>query len=437
MTPRSNQAFPYLVVGAGPSGLAALHRLHELGLPVEGVEQADDVGGNWYFGSAHSSVAASTHLISSKRLTEFPDYRMPREYPHYPSHHQAWDYLRSYAHHFNLYPLIRFGRRVERITRTGEDWTVQLAGEADSRTYSGVIIANGHHWHPRRPAWAADFAGELIHAHDYKTPDVLRGKRVLVVGAGNSGCDIAVESALHATSTVLSMRRGYYFLPKYLCGAPLDRGGDLLHRWRLPRWLRDRISEWLLYVAAGPPERYGLPRPDHRLFETHPIVNSLLPYFVGHNRIQIAPDVTRVQENEVQFTDGRSEEFDLIVLATGYHVSFPFLASSVLDGDQAIDKLYLNAFVNDQPNLFVSGLFQPNGAIWPLSDLQSQLIARLIIARDRRLKVAEEFDHQRRRAHSSTQDRHYLDTPRHRLEVDYHHYKEILRRWIAKFDREI
>ncbi len=427
----------FCIIGAGPSGLAAIKNFQAAGIPCDCYEQQDDLGGNWYYGSPHSSVYASTHLISSKRLTEFSDFRMPREYPHYPSHQQALDYLHDYAETFGLRAKIRFQHRVERITRCGDVWHVRLAGEPRSLVYRGVVVANGHHWDPCWPRWQGDFSGEIIHSHQYRDPRRLAGKRVLIVGAGNSGCDIAVESARHAKTTWLSLRRGYYFLPKYLFGAPLDRCGQTLRRWRLPRVIERWVARFCLAIAVGPPERYGLPQPDHGLFQSHPIVNSHLPQCVAHGLVQVCRDIDYLDGHHVVFQDGQCVEIDLIVCATGYRLTFPFLDDVDLGWNGAGPQLFLNSFHPQRENLFFCGLVQPNGGIWILSDLQSQLMAHYVRAQDENLVCAGWFQEiianglQRQRKAKNR----FVDSHRHAIEVDYFAYRERLERLIAGFIR--
>ncbi|HVW38879.1 MAG TPA: NAD(P)-binding domain-containing protein, partial [Pirellulales bacterium] len=220
----------YCVVGAGSSGLAVARWLAACGIEFDCLEREDDVGGNWYYGKPQSSVYRSTHLISSKPLTEYRDFPLPAEYPDYPSHAQVWEYFRGYARHFELYPRIEFRTSVERIEPAAEIgphgpyWDVAVSTQAETnadaasrgvlnsevRRYRGVIIANGHNWDPKWPEFPGRFDGLSLHSAEYKTPDVLRGRRVLVVGGGNSGCDIAVEAAQNAVRTFHSLRRGYH-----------------------------------------------------------------------------------------------------------------------------------------------------------------------------------------------------------------------------------
>jgi cation diffusion facilitator CzcD-associated flavoprotein CzcO len=187
------------------------------------VEREGDVGGIWDASLPHSPVYRSAHMISSKPLTEFPDFPMPREYPDYPSHKQALAYLRAYARQLGLYEHIRFGHTVELAERTaGGEWSLRFS-DGSARTYTGLVVAAGVHWIPSTPEVPGRFDGEIIHSCRYKTPEICADKRVLVVGAGNSGCDIAVEASHHAARTFLSVRRGYHYIPKYAFGRPIDR----------------------------------------------------------------------------------------------------------------------------------------------------------------------------------------------------------------------
>ena len=449
----------YCIVGAGPSGLAVAKNFKQLGIPCDCFEREDDVGGNWYYGRPASCVARSTHLISSKALTEFTDFPMSEDYPHYPSHAQAWEYLKSYARRFELYGSITFRTSVAWIEPVGEcgemrpvgecgemrpagecgemraggeRWQVRLS-DGTSRAYAGVVIANGHNWDPNLPNYPGQFDGLSLHSRDYKTPDILAGKRVLVVGAGNSGCDIAVESAQHAARTCHSVRRGYHYLPKFLYGKPIDQCGERLLHWRLPLWLRRFVTRRVVKMSLGLPEDYGLPAPDHRLYETHPIVNSQMLYYLGHGRIAAKPDVERLLGDRVRFVDGSEEPLDVIVYATGYRINIPFIDRRELNWGQDRPELYLNVFHPRHDRLFVAGLIQPDSGQWGLVDYQAQLIARYVRAVDR--------DTPRGRAFRREKARHrvdlaggirYVRSPRHLLEVEHFSYRERLKKLIAQ-----
>ena len=263
------------VLGAGSSGLVVAKNLRQYGIAFDCLEREDDVGGNWYYGRQASSVYRSTRLISSKPLTEYTDFPMPEHYPDHPDQEMVWRYLRSYAEHFDLYRGIEFHTSVSRIepaTDGASGWYVSLAS-GERRRYRGVVIANGHNWDPRWPNCPGRFDGQVIHSSQYKTPDLIAGRRVLVVGGGNSGYDIATESARHATATFHSMRRGYPLLPRFFRGRPVDQGGEWMLGWRLPLWLRRLAIARVIRLSW----RGRLPTTDHAIFETHPAINGRWP----------------------------------------------------------------------------------------------------------------------------------------------------------------
>ena len=423
----------YCIVGAGPSGLTAAKNFLEAGIGCDVYEREDDVGGNWYYGKPASSVYRSTHLISSKRLTEFVDYPMPAEYPQYPNQFQVHEYLKDYASQFGLYEHIQFETSVESIEREGELWTVSVS-TGKTILYGGVVIANGHNWDPKQPDYTGEFSGKMLHSCEYKTPELFVGKRVLVVGAGNSGCDIAVEASQNSAKTFHSVRRAYHYLPKFFRGLPIDHCNERLLRWRIPLWLRRFITRVGVKIAMGSPQDYGLPRPDHKLFETHPIINSQLLYLIGHGDIAPKPDIARLDGSQVCFTDGSREEIDIIVWAIGYRISFPFIDRTHLNVKDGCPRLFLNVFHPQYDNLFVVGLIQPDSGQWGLTDYQAQLVARVVQAQAAGSADAERFRRMKRQVNidlgSGIQ---YVNTTRHQLEVEHFSYRNRLKKLIATF----
>ena len=238
----------FALIGAGPMGLAAAKVMVEQGVAFQGFELHSNVGGLWDIDAPLSTMYDSAHLISSKRMTEFADFPMRDDVAEYPSHRELRQYFRDFATHFDLYRYYRFGAEVtkcEPLGASGEGWRVcwrDAEGEHEG-TFAGVMIANGTLSTPNLPQFAGEFAGEVIHACNYRSPGQFDGKRVLVVGAGNSGCDIAVDAIHHGASCDLSMRRGYYFVPKYVFGRPADTMGGAI---KLPMWLKRRVDGMIL-----------------------------------------------------------------------------------------------------------------------------------------------------------------------------------------------
>ena len=428
----SSTANKFCVLGAGTSGLAVAKNFLQAGIPFDCLEREDDIGGNWNFGKPASSVYASTHLISSKRLTEYTDYPMPEDYPEFPSHALVLNYLRDYARTFGLYEHIQFNTTVSEVEPCADGWRVLLQGDK-TRLYRGLVIANGHNWHPRMPEFAGKFSGEVLHASEYKYADTIRDKRVLVVGGGNSGFDLAVEAAIHAKDASISLRRGYHVLPKFFKGKPIDQCGETVHAWHLPLWLRRLAAKLAIRWVLGPPQKSGLPQPGHRLFESHPIINSQLHYHVGHGNLKVRPDISVFEGDTVRFVDGTSAEFDLVIYATGFNLSFPFIDTRHLNWKNNRPELFMNVFHPERDDLFCVGLIQPDSGQWGLVDYQGQLIARYLQALEKRSTSARWFSHLKL---SPTQDLsrgiRYIDSPRHLLEVEHYSYRRRLQKLIAK-----
>jgi len=397
--PVSDRGPAVCVVGAGAAGLAAVKNLLEHGFEVDCYERETGVGGAWNWRHDRSPVYASTHLISSRPGSQFPDFPMPDRWPDFPHHAQMLAYLERYADHFGLRPQVWFGTEVVRaVPVAGGRWevTTRGTGGGDQRTtrYAAVVVANGHNWAPKLPSYEgmSEYAGTMVHASAYKDPAQLRNKRVLVVGAGNTGCDIAVEAAQQAAACWHSTRRGYWYAPKYALGRPVDQVNDAVLALRLPLWLRQWIFHRMLRLTVGDLTRFGLPRPDHKVYETHPIANSQLVYHVGHGAITPVPDVARFNRHDVTLTDGRTIEPDLVVLATGYLPRFEFLAPEILDADEhGRPHLHLHAFPRRHPTLAVVGLLQPDGGLFPLLHWQAVAVARWLRLREHRPDLAAAF----------------------------------------------
>lgn len=360
----------FAIIGAGPVGISAARALKIKGIAYDQFESTDAIGGNWRHG-----VYSSAHIISSRKTTEFPDYPMPESYPDFPSAAQMLEYLESYARHYHLFDGITFNTTVEKVFKTEDNFfTVQLSC-GESRVYAGIIVCNGHHWDRRWPKYDGEFSGQLIHSKDYKTPDQLKGKRVLVIGGGNSACDIVCEAARVASSAHLSLRRGYWFLPKTIYGQPT---AEILKTW-MPVWMQRIYIQGLLKIVIGDYKDYGLQKPDHKLFEHHPTINTELLHYLKHGKIKPHRDIRSWNGNTVEFEDGSQEEFDLIVCGTGYHVSLPFMPAELVAIDGSVVKTQWGMVSPAHRNLFVYGWTQARYGFGPLLTPASELLADLIL----------------------------------------------------------
>jgi hypothetical protein len=422
------------ILGAGPSGIAAGRALLEAGLDdLVLLDRNDRVGGNWIFDPrpSHSSVYETAHAISSRRLSEYDGFPMPPGTADYPSHRELLAYFAAYADRFGVTKHVRFGTELRRAAPLPEGgWRLETEGPDGAATgrCAVLLVAGGHHWDPLLASYPGSFAGCLIHAHDFKSARPFAGQRVLVIGGGNSACDIAVEVARAASFTAISMRRGYHFFPKLIAGRPTDlvNGGI----WFLPRPLRAATARLAIALIHGSNRRYGLPVPRHGPLSQHPTLNSEILHAIRHGAVAPRPDIARFEGGDVKFADGRSEPYDCVIAATGYRVSFPYLDREALGlgAPGEIPPLYLNVVHPDRRDLFFIGLVQPVGCIWTLAELQGRLAAAALAGRWRPpADLAARIARQQARSR-----RDWMATPRHALEVDYHRYRRALKRELAR-----
>lgn len=368
----------YAIIGAGPSGLASARALSRRGIRVEGYEASHGVGGLWDISNPRSTMYESAHLISSRTTTEFAEFPM-RSAIDYPGHRVLLEYFRDYADEFALTGLFRFGTRVTRLEPRDGGWDLVSTGPDGEQTrwYDGVVLANGTLAEPNIPALPGDFAGEIMHTSAYKNAAQLAGRRVLIIGAGNSGCDIAVDAVHHAASVDMSVRRGYYFVPRYLFGRP----SDTLNQGRpLPARIKQAVDSRVLKAFTGDPVRFGFPKPDYRIYESHPIVNTLILNHLGQGDLRIRADVERLDGSRVRFRDGSSDEYDLVLLATGYTLDYPFVDRTHLQWQGAAPRLFLNMFPASFNGLYVMGMIEASGIGWQGRYEQAELLASYLAA---------------------------------------------------------
>lgn len=370
------------VVGAGPAGLAMARALKQKDVTFEVFETNPGVGGIWNPAFAGSPMYDSAHFISSRDAptSTFRGHPFPTGTATYPSHAQVLAYLQRFAEVEGLMPHIHLSTPVDQAEWTGTVWRVRAGDRV--RDYAALVCASGTLWDPFVPEFAgADtFGGTIRHAVTYRSANEVSGRRVLVIGAGNSGVDIACDVARTAASVSLSMRRGYWFVPKFIAGLP----ADIFFRRRdgLPDWVHPPDVASLLTFLAGAPEMYGLQTPDHPPFAAHPIMNSEVLYHMGHGRIRPRRGIERLEQGAVVYTDGGREEIDEIILATGYRASVPYLAKDTFGyngGNRP--NLWMRLFHPTRPALYGLGFLETNSSVYRLFDLGAELIAGHIAAK--------------------------------------------------------
>jgi cation diffusion facilitator CzcD-associated flavoprotein CzcO len=424
----------YCIIGAGAAGLAVAKTFKQRGIPFDCLEKTHDIGGLWNDATDSGIVYESTHLVSSSWTTGYDAFPMPEiNYPEYPSHAVVMQYFRAYADRFEILPHIETNVLVENVAPEGDgSWSVKLGSERQSRRYKGVVVANGHHNVPRLPNFP--FAGEVIHSSAYKTARQLRDRRVIVVGAGNSGCDIVRDGAYGgSTKVAISMRRGTWFVPKFLVGFPT---GDVLATVEylpLPRVIKRHLFQLSLWVLQGPPERYGLPRPQHAIDAAHPTMSDDIPRLAAHGRIEIKPNIDRFEGHDVVFSDGTRGTYDLVIFATGYKISMPFLAEGIAFTPEGRSTLFQNVAHPEHAKLFFAGLVQANGSIWRLAEMQSRLIANAIIAADHAPAEHEAFRARVRSRRPGLPSMKAVNSERHVLEANFFDYRRQLQAECRRF----
>ena len=370
LVPRSKKL---LVIGTGPVGLGTASVLKEAAIPYDQVDAGHDIGGNWRHG-----VYVTAHIVSSKASTAFAGYPMPADYPDFPSAAQMLAYLETFARNKGLNGAIELDKRVVYARPNhDESWQVWFAG-GEQRHYKGVVVCNGHHWDKRYPKLPGNFTGTLMHSKDYKQPSDLVGKRVLVIGGGNSGCDLASEAARVARSCDISLRSGYWFLPKVLFGRPL---ADLPMGY-LPTWAQRLFLRAMIRIIIGKYSDYGLAQPDHRMFERHPTYGTEMLGYIRQGRITPRPGIANCEGETVTFVDGSKGEYDLIVAATGFHNRVTFLPDGLVPTENNAMHVFGGAFPARVKNLYIIGAFQPRNGFGSLLIPAMELHARIIKMQD-------------------------------------------------------
>jgi cation diffusion facilitator CzcD-associated flavoprotein CzcO len=419
------------VIGAGSSGIAALKALAERGIPVDCFEKSDRVGGNWVFANRNgmSSAYRSLHTNTSRDRMQYSDFPMPRSFPDFPHHTQIAGYFEDYARHFGLMERIAFETGVEHAAQDPSDgtWTVTL-DTGETRRYDALLVANGHHWDPRwpEPPYPGAFDGVQLHSHHFVEAADWRERNVMVVGMGNSAMDIAVESSFVARRTFICGRRGEHVVPKYVLGRPVDQIAVSPLTPLVPFPLRHAFFRAVYRLAVGRVEDYGLPKPDHRLLESHPTLSADFLGRVAQGEVTWKPQIAALDGDRVRFVDGGEEQIDVIVWATGYKLSFPFFAPEFICAPDNELLLYRRVFKPGVDNLFFIALLQPLGPTMPLAEAQGRWIASYLRG-EYRLPPRAEMEADMRREHERMR-RRYVASKRHTMEVDFDDYLFALRR---------
>lgn len=448
MPPRARKGPKVCVIGAGSSGLVAAKVLKEHGLSPTVFEMGSRVGGLWVFGNDNGRGGAyrSLRINTSRPMTEFSDFPLPTEAGDYPSHSQIAKYFSDYAEHFELLPLIRFRTEVvhaEPLTGTPRGYFLTLrnrdSGELEECICDALVVANGHHFEPSIPPLPGldSFLGKVIHSHHYVDPSVpvpLHGRSVCVVGAGNSGADIASEAALVSDRVSIAMRTATWILPKYLLGKPIDQG-SLLPDW-LPASLRRSLATLGVRFLIGKMSDFGLPDPSHRIGETHPTLSETLPALVRSGQLTVRGAIRELKRTSITFEDNQSPnplEVDVLILATGYRISFPFFDPKHISAPRNALPLFGRVFHPSDRHVFFVGLAQTVGAITKTAELQAKWISAHLSGEyhlPEEQEMTRVIEEQQRAMHER-----YMSSERHTIQVDPAEFKRFVTRELSRGKR--
>jgi dimethylaniline monooxygenase (N-oxide forming) len=423
MTTPANALPKVCIIGAGSSGIAAVKALRDRGIPFDCFEKSDRVGGNWVFGNKNGMSAAYRDLfinVSRERM-QYADYPMPSSIPDFPHHTHIARYFEDYIDHFDLRDAIQFETGVRQATRRDDGvWEITL-DTGETRTYDALLVANGHHWDQRWPEPAfpgsEDFQGVQMHAHTYVDNSIFAEKDVVVLGIGNSAMDISVESSYVARNTYLAARQGAWIIPKYVFGRPVDQ---LPQNPRIPFKIRQRMIHQVVKTTTGNPERFGLPKPNHKFGEAHPTVSGRILDRIAHGTIEPKPNIARLDGEQVHFVDGSAVHADVVVYCTGYKITFPFFDEDFISAPDNHIELFQRVFHPRVDNVFFIGLLQPLGAIMPLAEAQSAWVGDYLrgeyaLPDPARLRKDIQAD-------QAAMRKRYIASKRHTIQVDYDDY---------------
>lgn len=412
------------VIGAGACGLCAAKYLLEAGFDVTVFEIGTQIGGMWCYrnDNGRSSAYRTLHINTSRGVTRFSDLDFDASTQDFPDHVDMHRYLVAYADHFGVTPHIRFGSRVTALiprfqpSRDPPRWELGLE-DGSRETFDAVIVASGHLTRPLHAPELQAFGGEYLHAHDYREPEPFVGKRICVVGIGNSACDIASDVCVTSPKCVLVARSGVVILPKLMFGrAFTDITARIQHPW-IPRRLRRRIIRLLVWLAHGDMAKLGFKRPTAL---THVTSNATVVADIAYRRIAVKQGIQSIDGNRVRFVDGSEEAFDVLIAATGYRIDLDFVPKEILAAEENRLDLYMRMVPPDWPGLFFMGFFNTDTALNMVFEHQARWVRELLLD-NARLPDAATM-HSAITERTAWYARQYKESIRHSIEEEHVRY---------------
>ena len=426
------------VIGAGACGICAAKYLLEAGFAVTVFEIGGQIGGMWCYlnDNGRSSAYRTLHINTSRGVTRFSDLDFDAATQVFPDHADMHRYLVAYAQYFGVTPHIKFHSRVTQVRpafereREAPRWEVELASGA-VEVFDSVIVASGHLTQPLDIPEFKAFTGEYLHAHHYKTPEPYVGKRICVVGVGNSACDIASDLCVTVPRCVLVARSGVLILPKLMFGRAFTDITARIQRPWIPRTLRRRITRFLTWLAHGDLSRLGFKRPDTL---SHVTSNATVVTDIAYRRIEVKTGIEALDGKLIRFADGSGGEFDVLIAATGYAIDLDFIPKHVLEAaDNRLD-LYMRMVPPQWPGLFFMGFFNTDTALNMVFEHQARWVREILLENARLPDVPEM--HQAIAGRSAWYATQYRQSIRHSIEEEHVRYltdlKQTLKRMVQR-----
>ena len=350
---------------------------------ITAFEAGSAIGGMWRYANDNglSAAYASLQTNTSRRRMQYPSLPMPDAVPEFPHHTDMLAYLEDYARRNDLLRHIAFRAWVETVRRLEDGWEVVLR-DGQTRRFEAVVVASGHYWDPKIPEIPGAFDGAVLHVRDYRSPDPFAGKRVVVVGGAQSAIDIVAEIATVAERTTLAANEVHHLLPRRVFGRPFDHF-DTAAALLAPLPVARAAMHVMTRVAHATPERGDLPLPRHRLFETRwpAVVSEVAQAALTTRAFEARPGITALAGERVIFRDGREEEADAIVFATGYHITFPFLPVHLGRGSGWEFPLYRRILSPHAGGLAFIGVVEPGPGLLEIVERQSEWLAEALAGR--------------------------------------------------------
>lgn len=421
------------VIGAGMSGLGAIRELTLGGHEVCCYEAGSDLGGSWRYENDNGVSAAYRSLMTnvSRRNMRYSSLRIPGRQSLRLTHAEMLGYLESYAEVNRLREHIRFGARVS-AAQPGREGGWQVAvGEEPAREFDRLVVASGCLWDPYVPELPGEFGGETLHVRDYRSPERFAGKRVVVVGGGQSALDVAAEISFVAERTVLACREGHHLIPRLVAGVPFDYL-DLSILGRVPWSVGRALTQLLLVRSPWAPQRGELASPGFSMLEHRwPVLATpSIEQALSHRTLVMHGAVESLAEDRVLFADGAGEQADAIVFATGYRVRFPFLAAPLDGGAAGQFPLYRRMVSPHGRDLGFVGVFDAGPGRLQLTELQGRWLAALFGGRIA-LPAAEQMWAAIDGCGEPRTRERFASAGRHTVLCDRHSYARVLREDLA------